>query len=321
MGAVGDDPAAVEQHDAVGEPDRREAVGDDQRRAALHQDLQPLVDLLLDLDVDRAGGVVEHQDRRVDQQRAGDRDPLALAARQRVAALADDGVVALRQRVDELVGAGGASRRPDLLERRVGAPVGDVVADRGREQERLVEHDADLGAQAVEREVAHVVAVDLDRAAGDVVEARQQPRDRRLAAGRAADHRDRLAGAQVQREVVEDQRPVAVGEADAVEADVAVAVGEVDRVGAVDDRRLLVEDLVDPLGRCRGALAEHDQHPEQLERRLEHHDVGAEGEDRADLEVTVDHEQPPTRSISASPSWGRFWTGGVNRARRSASRM
>ena len=68
-----------------------------ERGAALHQRPQRVVDLLLDLHVDGAGGVVEHEDRRVDQQRAGDGDALALAARERVAALADDGVVALGQ--------------------------------------------------------------------------------------------------------------------------------------------------------------------------------------------------------------------------------
>ena len=53
------------------------------------------VDLLLDVDVDRARRVVEHEDRRIEQQRPRDRDALALPAGQRVAPLADDGVVAL----------------------------------------------------------------------------------------------------------------------------------------------------------------------------------------------------------------------------------
>ena len=92
-----------------------------------------------------------------DEQRPRDRDALALAAGERVAALADDRVVAVGSSVDELVGSGGAGRRLDLVERRVRAAVGDVVADRDREQERLVEHDADLRAQARERELAHVV--------------------------------------------------------------------------------------------------------------------------------------------------------------------
>ena len=52
-----------------------------------------LVDRLLDarlgLDVERAGRLVEHQDRRILEDRAGDRDALALAARKLAAALAD----------------------------------------------------------------------------------------------------------------------------------------------------------------------------------------------------------------------------------------
>ena len=82
---------------------------------------------------------------------------------------------------------------------------------------------------------------------------------------------------------------VAVGELDGVEADVALAVEEVDRPGAIGDRGLLVEDLVEPLGRGRGPLAHHDEHPEHHERRLQHQQVGVEGQDRPDAEVSVDH--------------------------------
>ena len=53
--------------------------------------------LLLGRGVDRGGRVVEDQHARVGEQRARDRDPLALAAGQRQAALADARVVALRQ--------------------------------------------------------------------------------------------------------------------------------------------------------------------------------------------------------------------------------
>ena len=45
--------------------------------------------------VERAGRLVEDQDRRILQQRAGDRQALALAAGKRGAALADQRVVAL----------------------------------------------------------------------------------------------------------------------------------------------------------------------------------------------------------------------------------
>ena len=42
----------------------------------------------------------------------------------------------------------------------VGAAVGDVVADRAGEQERLLGHDAELAPEGAEVEVAQVVAVD-----------------------------------------------------------------------------------------------------------------------------------------------------------------
>ena len=81
-------------------------------------------------------------------------------------ALADHRLVAVRQRDDELVRVGGARRRLDLL--RAGAPcddsVRDVVGDRVVEQHRLLRHDADLPPQRGERHVAHVDAVDEDRA-------------------------------------------------------------------------------------------------------------------------------------------------------------
>ena len=63
VGTVGHDAAVLEQQHPLGEPDGGETVGDDQRRPTAHQRLERVVDLLLDVDVDRAGGVVEDEDR------------------------------------------------------------------------------------------------------------------------------------------------------------------------------------------------------------------------------------------------------------------
>ena len=63
------------------------------------------------------GGVVEDQDARVGEQRARDRDPLALAARQRQPALADARVVAVGQLGDEAGRLGALGRALDLLAR------------------------------------------------------------------------------------------------------------------------------------------------------------------------------------------------------------
>ena len=60
-------------------------------------------------------GVVEDEDARVHDERPRDGDALALAAAEREAALADDGVVALGEGFDELVGLRGLGRRAHLV--------------------------------------------------------------------------------------------------------------------------------------------------------------------------------------------------------------
>ncbi len=102
----------------------------------------------LGLDVDAAGGVVEDEDARVHDQRARDGDALALAAAEREAALADDRVVALGERGDEVVrlrGLRGAARTS--LVARLRPAEADVLGDRGAEQERVLRDDADVAAQ------------------------------------------------------------------------------------------------------------------------------------------------------------------------------
>ena len=69
--------------------DGREPVGDHQAGAAPHQLGDGALDLLLGLRVHRAGGLVEHQDRRVHGQRARERQQLPLADRDVLAPLAE----------------------------------------------------------------------------------------------------------------------------------------------------------------------------------------------------------------------------------------
>ena len=94
------------------------------------------------------------------QQHPGDRDALLLAARQPVAALADDRVVAVGQRRDEVVDARRPARLDELVVGGVGPGVAQVLADRVVEQVRVLHDEADRVAERLEREVADVVAVD-----------------------------------------------------------------------------------------------------------------------------------------------------------------
>ena len=184
---------------------------------------QRRVDLLLDARVDRRRRVVEQQDLRVGEQRARQRDALALTAREREALLADDGVVAVGQPQDELVRFGGARRGLDLGSAVAsGRPNAMLARDRVGEEERVLEHDADVcGAATASVHVAHVDAVDRDAPVVHVVEARQQQADRRLARTRAADERDRLARRDREREVAQHRLGRRVAERHVVEPHLA----------------------------------------------------------------------------------------------------
>ena len=104
MLADGHEPALVHDHDAVRVGDRAEPVGNDEGRAVLEEQVEGLVDLVLGLGVDLAGGFVEDEDRRVAEDGPGDGDPLPLPAGERRPVLADDRVVAAGDLLDELVG-------------------------------------------------------------------------------------------------------------------------------------------------------------------------------------------------------------------------
>jgi hypothetical protein len=72
--------ALLEHDEAIHARDGRKAVRDRDHGLAFHQAEQLLLDRELDLAVERRGRFVEHQDRRVLQHDARDRDALALPA-------------------------------------------------------------------------------------------------------------------------------------------------------------------------------------------------------------------------------------------------
>jgi hypothetical protein len=95
------------------------------------------------------------------------------------------------------------------------------------------------------------VTVDRDAAGAWVVEAGEQFRDRRLACARAPDERDGRPRRDLEVEVVEHVREVAVAEAHVLEVDTPLDRRELAGVGGVDDLGLLVEYREDPVERRR----------------------------------------------------------------------
>ena len=178
----------------------------------------------LDLGIERRGRLVQHQDRRVLEERAGERDALPLAARQLDPALAQMRVIAgaalvVLQRQDEIVRLGPRRRRLDLGIGRVGPAVADVVAGRAVEHRGLLRDHRDLAAQALLGDLADVLAADDDAPRLDIVEPQQQRDERRLARARGADDADLLARRDLERDVADAALAPAIAEADIVEPD------------------------------------------------------------------------------------------------------
>ena len=124
---------------------------------------QRLLDELLGVHVERGEGVVEDQDARLGEHGAGQREPLPLAAGQRHALLADPGVEAPGQVVDEL-GLRDLERLARRRRRwRRGRPSSEVLPGAHREQRRLLEGGRDDLPQVGQLQVAHVDPVDGDR--------------------------------------------------------------------------------------------------------------------------------------------------------------
>ncbi len=192
----------------------------DQRRAALHQPVQRFLNHGLVLGIDGGERLVEHQNRRVPQESAGDGETLALAARELDAFLADHGLVALRQAQNELVDVGGACGVLHFRLRCAGLAEPDVLLDRAVEQERVLVHHRDQGADLGKGQRPQVVAAQQDAALVGIVEAQQQAYDRRLAAAGGADQTQPFTGGCGEVEVVVHGAACAgIGEAHVLEDD------------------------------------------------------------------------------------------------------
>src|SRR5574341_665190 len=155
-----DHAPAVEHHDLVRFLRHPQPVGHQERGAPGHGGTERAEDLDLLARVHRREDVVEHEDGRLGHARAREGAPPALAARQRQPALPDHGRPALGKALD-------LATQPRSLRGRAHAslwgalvPERHVVADRAREEERLLRHVADGSAEALAWQLPHVAPSD-----------------------------------------------------------------------------------------------------------------------------------------------------------------
>eukprot|EP01139_Manchomonas_bermudensis_P019579 Amastigsp_a676973_61.p2 type:complete len:755 gc:universal Amastigsp_a676973_61:2472-208(-) len=267
--ALLDNTPLVDDDDKVCVPDRREPMRDDERRApaGLDHSIDCLLDQMLALRVERRGCLVEEQQPRVEHECPRNRDALPLPAAETHTALADKGVVAVRKRENGLVDVRLLGRAHNVLVAQLCVcTVGNVVADRARKQRRVLRNNADRAPQPAEVQLAHIDAVDENRARVDVVEPQNRAHDSALAAAAWAHNSNHLPGAERQRKVVEDLDigPRRVREANVAQFDRAGDAARKSRCAAFDrDQRLAVEQLKDAL---RGAHRLHHLPKERCQR-------------------------------------------------------
>ncbi len=294
------DAASVEDQDPVGADHAREPVGADQRGPALHQAVERRLDGGLALRVDGRERLVEDEDRRVTEERAGDGDALALAAGEPHAPLADDGRVAVGEPLDERVGAGRARGGLQLGRRGVRLAHPEVVLDGAVEEVGVLTHHGDPAAERVEAELAHVAPADPHVAALRIVEAQEELQHRRLPRSARPHDRDALPGADREAQPLVGRPPApGIGERDVLERDRGRQRGGIHgRADGIADQRLRRQHLGDALRRRQAehALVEQDaqlaewaedldpEHEDDQQRRERHvagaDPVGAEGEGR-----------------------------------------
>ena len=174
--------------------DRAEAVRDDETSPPAHEAGEGRLQPGLRQRVDRARRLVQDQDARVGEQRAGEGHQLLLPERESAALFRYRGMNPLRQGLNQVEAVEVAERLADRLVRCFRAGGLHVVGDRAGEEEVLLEDEAHLATQGLLPEVREVVPVYEHLSAVRSLELGQQADDGGLARAGMADQRDDLAG-------------------------------------------------------------------------------------------------------------------------------
>ena len=230
-GAVLHDASVVDHQHPVRGLHGGQPVRDDQRRAGPPQQpvpcsspARPSWTRRSRRDVQRGRGLVQDQHGRAGQERPGEADQLALPGGDAAAALVDVGVVAVRQRQDELVRADRPGGVLDLLRGEAsGRPRAMLSATEPLNRKASWVTMTTFRRRSVVVSWRRSTPSSGQGPGGDVVEAGNQLGEGGLAGAGLPDQGDGLAGGDVQVQRRDDHRAVAVAELDAAEVDAALA--------------------------------------------------------------------------------------------------
>ena len=181
--------AMLEDEDALGHANRRHAMGDQDGRAAFHDSRQCAQNSLFGERVHACQRVIQNQQTRIAQHRAGNGRALLLASGKRNASLADNGSEPVRKGLDIRSESSDFSGRSDLLGRGFRYAERDVFGDGRGEQERLLRHHADLPAEVRGVECPQRNSIQPHFARGRILQPRDEADQGCLTAARVADYR------------------------------------------------------------------------------------------------------------------------------------
>ena len=138
VGTLFNDPAAVDDHNTVGEARGRQAMSNDQGCTSCGGPLQRFNNGLFRSGIQAARRLIKNQNGRVAQNRARDGDPLFLSPGEAATSLRHESLVAFRESRNKLVGIGRYRGGNDRLVAGIGTAKSNVFADGAAEQQRVL---------------------------------------------------------------------------------------------------------------------------------------------------------------------------------------
>ena len=230
--------------------------------------------MLLRFVIQRRGGFIQNQNRRVFQEYPGNGNALLLATGKPGTALAHVGIIAILQAHDKVVDVGILRRFLDLLLGGILFSISDVLPDGSRKDIHILLDNADGLPQAFELQLANVVTVHQNAAAGDVIKSGQQGANGGFAAAGRANQCAGFSRRNLNVQMAEHLLLVRVLEGYVLVLNVAGDMLQLHRIGGLLDVRLRLHDLRKPLKACI-ALLEHLR---------EVHELPDGGDENADIQ-------------------------------------
>jgi len=155
-------------------------------------------------------------------------------------------------------------------------------------QEHVLQHNADLLAQAFQIQVAGVDAIQPHRARHRVVEARDQAHQRGFADAGRADKRHHLPGADLDGDIFQHHLSLAVTEADVLEHDLAARTRfQPDGVRSLLDFRAFLQQLIHTISGSQRFLNVLPGIAQRADRLVKHVQVQEESDQIGDVKCTV----------------------------------